>query len=110
VTENSGTGYTATVTPGTVAVTAGGLATVTVVNTYSKEESLPPTTPTTPAAPAAPVAAAVPAASTVSAEVAAQATLPATGSNGGIAVLATILLATGVTLTLLSRRRGTQQA
>jgi LPXTG-motif cell wall-anchored protein len=110
VTETPGTGYTVNITPGTVQVTAGGLATVAVVNTYSKEESLPPTTPTTPTTPATPVAPVAPAAPAVSADVAAQATLPATGSNGAIAALAMILLATGVTLTLLSRRRGPQQA
>ncbi len=111
VTENNpGTEYTVNITPGTVEVTAGGLATVAVVNTYSEEESLPPTTPTTPTAPAAPATPAAPAAPAAPADVALQATLPATGSNGWIAALATVLVATGVALTLLSRRRGTQQA
>jgi LPXTG-motif cell wall-anchored protein len=42
--------------------------------------------------------------------VSAQTALPATGSEGGLAAIAAILVTTGFGLTMLSKRRGTQQA
>jgi hypothetical protein len=129
---NAGGDYTATITPTTVDVTIGGLATAIVTNRYT-EESLPPTPPevlppevlppevlppevlpptpevlppTPEVLPPTPITPAAPAAETV----AAQTALPATGSEGGIAAIAAILVATGVALTLLGRQREQQQA
>jgi LPXTG-motif cell wall-anchored protein len=118
--------YIATITPTTVDVTVGGSATATVTNTYTEEESLPPTppevlppevlpptvpdTPVTPEAPVTPETPATPAAPEAPADVAAQTALPATGSEGGIAAIAALLVATGVGLLLLGRRRQPQQA
>ncbi len=119
--------YTVKITPNKVEVPGGEIAKATVTNTYEArptpppeeevvpptQEALPPTAPvapTVPAAPAAPVAPAAPTApAQVSAQVPAQA-LPTTGSEGGLAAIAAILVTTGVGLTLLGKRRGTQQA
>jgi hypothetical protein len=124
-TEYGGPEYTATIDPATVAVTIGEVAKATVTNEYTKEESLPPTTPTTPVTPVtpttpvapttpvtptAPAAPVTPAAPAATAEVSAQTALPTTGSEGGLAAIAAVLVTAGMGLTMLSKRRGTQQA
>jgi hypothetical protein len=113
-----GENYAVAFTPATVDVTIGELAKATVTNTYTEQESLPPpvpetpvvpvtpATPTTPTAPTdAPATAVAPATAT---QVAAQTALPTTGSEGGIAAIAALLVATGVALTLLGRHREQQ--
>jgi hypothetical protein len=65
-------------------------------------EALPPAAPVTPAASTAPAE--------VSAQAPAQTTLPTTGSEGGLAAIAAILVTAGVGFMLLSKRQGTQQA
>jgi LPXTG-motif cell wall-anchored protein len=42
--------------------------------------------------------------------VSAQTALPTTGSEGGLAAIAAVLVTAGMGLTMLSKRRGTQQA
>jgi LPXTG-motif cell wall-anchored protein len=116
----AGKDYTATFTPtnAIVDVTIDATAKATVTNTYTEEESLPPppevlppTVPLTPVTPVTPtVAPATAVAPATTTQVAAQTALPATGSEGGIAAIAAILLATGVALTLVSRHRQPQQA
>ena len=119
---NPGSSYTVTISPGEpVEVTTGDIPTeVIVTNAYEapttpppEEEVVPPTQealpPTAPMPPTAPAAPATPAAPTAPAQVSAQA-LPTTGSEGGLAAIAAILVTTGVGLTLLGKRRGTQQA
>lgn len=118
---NPGSDYEVTIDPETVLVASEIPATAKVTNSYTPEipdvpetpevpevpevpeatevEVLPPIAPATPAAPATPTT-----------EVAAQTTLPATGSEGGLAAIAAILVTTGVGLTLLGKRRATQQA
>ena len=104
VTEDEpGAEYDVTIAPATVEVTIGEVEQATVTNDYTKQESLPPVTPVTPVTPV------IPAAPTAPAEVSAQA-LPTTGSEGGLAAIAAILVTTGLGLTLLGKRRGTQQA
>ena len=122
---------TVTITPTQpVEVTAGEVpTTVTVENIYTPEvpevpeipeipetpavpeapvvpeaevEALPPAAPVTPAAPTAPAE--------VSAQAPAQTALPTTGSEGGLAAVAAVMVTAGVGLTLLGKRRGTQQA
>jgi hypothetical protein len=127
VTETSpGLGYTVEITPTEpVVVTAGTVpATATVKNTYTappvtppatppveEQQSLPPTTPVTPVTPVTPtVAPATEVASATATQVAAPTALPTTGSEGGIAAIAALLVATGVALTLLGRHREQQQA
>jgi hypothetical protein len=118
---NPGENYAVTITPTTVDVTIGGLAKATVTNTYTEQESLPPpvpetpvvpvtpATPTTPTTPTAPtVAPATEVAPATATQVAAQTALPTTGSEGGIAAIAALLVATGVALTLLGRHREQQ--
>jgi hypothetical protein len=126
VTETPGLGYTAEITPTEpVVVTAGEVpATATVKNTYKappvtppatppaeEQQSLPPTAPVTPVTPTAPtVAPATEVASATATQTAAPTALPTTGSEGGIAAIAALLVATGVALTLLGRHREQQQA
>jgi hypothetical protein len=124
---NPGSSYTVKITPNKVEVPGGEIAKATVTNTYKApptpppeeevvpptQEALPPTAPMTPTAPTAPAAPATPAAPTAPAQVSAQVpaqALPTTGSEGGLAAIAAILMTTGVGLTLLGKRRGTQQA
>jgi hypothetical protein len=119
--------YTVKITPNKVEVPGGEIAKATVTNTYKArptpppeeevvpptQEALPPTAPVTPTVPAAPAAPVTPAAPTAPAQVSAQVpaqALPTTGSEGGLAAIAAILVTTGVGLTLLGKRRGTQQA
>jgi hypothetical protein len=114
-----GTAYTVTITPSdTPEVTAGEVMKVIVTNTYEappnppppEEEVVPPTQEALPpTAPVTPTTAVAPAAPTTPAQVSAQA-LPTTGSEGGLAAIAAILVSAGVGLTLLGKRRGTQQA
>jgi hypothetical protein len=127
VTETSpGSAYTVEITPtDPVVVTAGEVpATATVKNTYkappatpppteqvvppTQQESLPPTAPVTPTAPT--VAPATEVAAATATQTAAPTALPTTGSEGGIAAIAALLVATGVALTLLGRHREQQQA
>ena len=122
-----GTEYEVTITPATVEVAIGKVATATVTNEYTEQESLPPTVPVIPEVlpptvpvtpevlpPTVPVTPEVlpvtPAAPATPSNVASQTALPTTGSEGGIAVIATILVAAGVVLTLVGRRREPQQA
>jgi uncharacterized protein HemX len=110
-----------TFTPATVDVTIGGLAKATVTNTYTEQESLPPPVPETPVVPVTPVTPTAPTTPTTptvapatevapatATQVAAQTALPTTGSEGGIAAIAALLVATGVALTLLGRHREQQ--
>ena len=134
---NAGSTYTVTITPtDTPEVTAGEAPTeITVTNTYKApptpppeeevvpptQEALPPTPPVAPTTPTAPVTPATPTAPvtpatptapvtpTAPTQVSAQA-LPATGSEGGLAAVAAVLVTAGMGLTMLSKRRGTQQA
>ncbi len=114
--------YVVTIEPATVTVTPGGTATATVTNAFTQQESLPPTPevlppevlpptpevvpPTTPTAPAAPVTPAAPATAT---GVGAQTSLPTTGSETALAIIAMILVATGAGLMLVGRRRQPRQ-
>lgn len=103
-----GTEYEVTITPETVEVEGVEVALVTVTNAFTEVPEVPtiPEVPTvevlpptvTPTAPTGTVASATPTA------------LPTTGSEGGLATIATILVAAGAALTTLSRRRGPQQA
>ena len=102
---NPGPKYEATITDATVQVTIGDVATATVTNEFVGQESLSPTIPETPSVPEVPSVPGVPTAPAAPTDLASDASLPATGSESGIAVLATILVATGVALTLLSRPR-----
>ncbi len=123
--------YEVTITSAAVDVTIGGLATATVTNEFTEQQSLPPTpevqpptvpeTPVTPETPTAvvtpetPVSSqaateATPATSAAPTNVAAQTALPATGSEGGLAAVAMVLVGTGVGLMWLSRRREPLQA
>jgi len=93
-----GEGYTVTIAPSTVTVTNGGVATATVTNAYVEQASSPPTVPPTTVVASAGVQ------PTTTAPAAGQ-TMPKTGAEGRLAVLALSLVVGGATLTAISRRR-----
>ena len=104
-----GADYEVTIADATVEVTIGETTTATVTNEFVQQQSLPPTVPETPAVPETPTVPEAPTAATAPTEVASETSLPTTGSEGGIAVIATILVAAGVALMLLGRPRAPRE-
>jgi hypothetical protein len=96
VERDPGTGYTVTITPKTVVVTNGGVATATVTNAYVEQASSPPTVPPTTE---------VGGAGAQVNESAPTGQLPKTGADGQLAALALTLVAGGAALTAICRRR-----
>jgi LPXTG-motif cell wall-anchored protein len=97
VERDPGEGYTVTIAPTWLDVTNGGVANVTVTNAYVEQESAPPTVPPTTLAGAGGQV-------TTAAPTAGQ-SLPHTGAEGGLALVALSLVAGGAALAGISRRR-----